>query len=53
MSPPKCGRGVIRTVRNSEKLLYKRCPLKHEARKRERGETRTCATENAAIGEPA
>ena len=35
MSPPRCGR---RGIRDGDKLLCNRCPLKHEARERERGE---------------
>ena len=35
MSPPMWG---MRNCRDDEKFLCKRCPLKHEARKRERGE---------------
>ena len=38
MSPPKYGKGVTGTVTNGDKLLCNRCPLKHEARERERGE---------------
>ena len=42
MSPPMCGMG---NGRDGDKLLCNRCPLKHEARERERGVkcfTRTC-----------
>ncbi len=35
ISPPMCGR---RGNRDGDKLLCNRCPLKHEARERERGE---------------
>jgi len=38
MSPPLRRRGVTRTVTNGDKLLCNRCPLKHEAREREKGE---------------
>ena len=35
MSPPMCGMG---NGRDGDKLMCNRCPLKHEARERERGE---------------
>ena len=41
--------------RDGDKLLCNRCPLKHEARERERGEMlyENMLTENTAIGKPA
>ena len=41
--------------RDGDKLLCNRCPLKHEARKRERGEMlyENMPTESTAIGKPA
>ena len=42
--------------RDGDKLLCNRCPLKHEARERERevkGFTRTCLTKNSVVGKPA
>ena len=35
ISPPMCGMG---DCKDGDKLLCNTCPLKHEARKRERGE---------------
>ena len=51
MSPPMCGMG---NGRDGDKLLCNRCPLKHEARERERGEMlyESMPTENTAIGKP-
>ena len=52
MSPPVCRMG---NGRDDEKFLCNRCPLKHEARERERGEMlyENMPTENTAIGKPA
>ena len=51
MIPPMCGMG---NGRDGEKLLCNRCPLKHEARERERGEMlyENMSTENIAFGKP-
>ena len=52
MRPPMCGIG---NGRDGEKLMCNRCPLKHEAQERERGEMlyENMPTENTAIGKPA
>ena len=52
MSPPICEMG---NCRDGDKFMCNRCSLKHEARKRERGEVlyENMSTENTAIGKPA
>ena len=51
MGPPMCGTG---NGRDNDKLVCNRCPLKHDAKERERGEMlyENMPTENTTIGKP-
>ena len=52
MGPPLCGTG---NGRDGDKLLCNRCPLKHEARERERGEMlyENMSNRRPVVGKPA